>query len=36
MKIYSGHGPSTTIGYERKFNPFLNVWSFVLGLPLQG
>jgi glyoxylase-like metal-dependent hydrolase (beta-lactamase superfamily II) len=25
MKIYSGHGPSTTIGYERKFNPFLNV-----------
>ena len=21
--IYSGHGPSTTIGDERKYNPFL-------------
>lgn len=21
--IYPGHGPSTTVGYERKYNPFL-------------
>lgn len=24
MKIYNGHGGPTTIGHERKFNPFLN------------
>lgn len=23
FKVYSGHGPSTTIGFERKNNPFL-------------
>ena len=23
LKVYSGHGPSTTIGHERKYNPFL-------------
>jgi hydroxyacylglutathione hydrolase len=24
MKIYSGHGGPTTIGHERRYNPFLN------------
>jgi hydroxyacylglutathione hydrolase len=23
FKVYSGHGPSTTIGDEKKSNPFL-------------
>ena len=23
-KVYSGHGPTTTIGEEKKYNPFLN------------
>jgi hypothetical protein len=22
--VYSGHGPETTIGEERKLNPFVN------------
>ncbi|MFA4835788.1 MAG: MBL fold metallo-hydrolase [Dehalococcoidia bacterium] len=25
--VYSGHGPQTTIGEERKMNPFLQEWS---------
>ena len=24
MVVYNGHGPATTIGHERKYNPFLN------------
>lgn len=23
VEVYNGHGPSTTIGHERKYNPFL-------------
>jgi hydroxyacylglutathione hydrolase len=23
IKVYAGHGPSSTIGYEKKYNPFL-------------
>jgi glyoxylase-like metal-dependent hydrolase (beta-lactamase superfamily II) len=22
-KVYTGHGPATTVGNEKKFNPFL-------------
>ena len=25
--VYSGHGPSTTIGMERKMNPFVQDWA---------
>ncbi|MBF0398207.1 MAG: MBL fold metallo-hydrolase [Desulfobacterales bacterium] len=24
VKVYTGHGPQTTIGQERRYNPFLN------------
>ena len=23
LVVYPGHGPKTTIGYEKKYNPFL-------------
>jgi hypothetical protein len=23
VKVYAGHGPETTIGFERKNNPFI-------------
>ena len=26
-RVYSGHGPSTTIGHERRTNPFLLDWE---------
>jgi hydroxyacylglutathione hydrolase len=26
-KVFPGHGPETTIGFERKFNPFLRSWT---------
>ena len=24
VEVYPGHGPSTTIGHEKQFNPFLS------------
>jgi glyoxylase-like metal-dependent hydrolase (beta-lactamase superfamily II) len=24
-KVYPGHGPTTTIGQEKKYNPFVGV-----------
>ena len=29
MKVYSGHGPTSTIGEERRNNPFLQDFSWV-------
>lgn len=31
VRVYAGHGPSTTIGQERKNNPFLNKRFFFEG-----
>lgn len=31
VRVYAGHGPSTTIGQERKSNPFLNKRFFFEG-----
>jgi glyoxylase-like metal-dependent hydrolase (beta-lactamase superfamily II) len=25
VTIYSGHGPATTVGHERRHNPFLHM-----------
>jgi len=30
-KIYCGHGPATSVGYERSYNPFLNGIPEYLG-----
>jgi hydroxyacylglutathione hydrolase len=24
--LYSGHGPATTVGRERRYNPFVREW----------
>lgn len=29
IKVYCGHGPETTIGHERKCNPYLNGFGFM-------
>jgi hydroxyacylglutathione hydrolase len=29
VKVYSGHGPDTTIGSERRHNPFLKKEMFM-------
>lgn len=29
VRVYSGHGPATTIGHERKTNPFLRDFSWA-------
>ncbi len=29
LKVYCGHGPSTTIGHERKYNPYINGFGFM-------
>ena len=29
--LYSGHGPATTVGHERKYNPFIREWISTRG-----
>jgi len=29
IKVYCGHGPETTIGHERKYNPYINGFGFM-------
>lgn len=29
IAVYCGHGPETTIGHERKYNPYINGFGFV-------
>jgi glyoxylase-like metal-dependent hydrolase (beta-lactamase superfamily II) len=33
VKIYPGHGPASTIGHERRYNPFLNGSVRIAGAP---
>jgi glyoxylase-like metal-dependent hydrolase (beta-lactamase superfamily II) len=30
--LYSGHGPATTVGHERAFNPFVREWLVERGV----
>lgn len=35
-RVYSGHGPATTIGHERRTNPFLLEWEQQKGSGIRG